>query len=474
MDIQEAHLSDIGKIRKVNEDTVQTFRTEGYFISVMCDGLGGHAGGAVAASLCANTIIEYLKDKKHQNIENAIAQSISKANEVIHTQANTEFHLRGMGTTCVVCVLDGSYIYFAHVGDTRLYQYKDNQLLQLTKDHSYVQQLIDEGKIQPSDAEIHPQKHQLTAAVGTQMTLPIAIEVQKLPLQKNTLFLLCTDGLHGIVSNKIIQSILSEYHAQPVEVLAKKLVDTANDFGGIDNVTVQIIRVNELKTSPQNSIQNTQMTTSQTSAPLIDPPIEVVHSPKTPAESKPKYKVHLNNYQKLGLIVIVLLATVITLFVAFYKAKEKTAEENFLTQLKDSLFTQPNTSVQKNEPVQDTTSTQKAEKNIPELIDYEYFVRKGDVLPKIAQKFNVSVEELKAWNKDAKKKGHPKFPELNADAPLVVKIKAKHTVSQGETLSAIAQQYYGNSQQKHLIMKANNLKENEVLKQGKVLVIPKP
>ncbi|MCS7077864.1 MAG: Stp1/IreP family PP2C-type Ser/Thr phosphatase [Bacteroidia bacterium] len=487
MDIQDHHVSDVGKIRKVNEDVVKTLSTSEYFASVVCDGLGGHAGGSTAADMCANIILQNLKENPLHNIESAIIDSISKANEQIHTRASTDIALKGMGTTCVVALFYKGYIYFAHVGDSRLYQYHNKELTQLTKDHSYVQQLIDEGVIQPSDAEVHPQKHQLTAAVGTQTTLPIPIKVQKLPLHENAIFLLCTDGLHGIVSHKIIQGIFEECATQPIQTLAQKLVDTANEFGGVDNITVHVIRVQKISEVSQNSMdsttQNTHSTENNTKQPLISPPIEVMQDTQAPSkEQKPRYTIHLSNNQKLGFIVIALLATVITLFVAFYKNKQKPIEENFLNQLTDTLSIKKDTSAQKNTVAMDTAS-KKTTRDIKEvhqnnsfsnsLIDYEYYVQKGEVLGKIADKFNVSVDELKTWNSNAKKKGHPKFPDLNAEAPLNIKIKAKHTVEQGETLSSIAEKYYGNAQQRRLIIKANQLKENTPLKKGKVLIIPK-
>lgn len=482
MNIHESHLSDTGKIRKVNEDFVLTADTASGLVCVLCDGIGGHAGGAVAAELCAKTILEHLQKTEENNTENTIAEAIHKANEVIYTRASTELHLKGMGTTCVVAVTDKQFIYFAHIGDSRLYQYKENQLVQLTKDHSYVQQLIDEGKIQPSDAETHPRKNQLTAAVGTQITLPVPVQVQKLPLTQNTLFLLCTDGLHGIVSDKIIQNTIAENIDKPTIDIAQKLIDLANDFGGTDNITVQIIKVGEVqKVNMKNEVPDFSQGSTETvkKTPLIDPPIEISLAPAPELQQKSKYKVHLSANQKLGLVVVMLIATVITLFVAFYKNREKPEEDNFLTQLKDTLNTKQDTETKKITVPKDTVTqktTVKQEKETPEkttLTDYEYYVQKGDVLSKIASKFNVSTDDIKTWNKDARKKGHPKFPDLNADAPLTIKIKAKHTVEQGETLTSIAEKYYGNANQKRLILKANSLKEDAVLKKGKVLIIPK-
>ncbi len=483
MNIHESHLSDTGKIRKVNEDFVLKADTALGLVCVLCDGIGGHAGGSVASELCAKTVLDYLQKTEEKNTEKVIADAIHKANEVIYTRASTELHLKGMGTTCVVAVTDEQFIYFSHIGDSRLYLYKDNQLTQLTKDHSYVQQLIDEGKIQPSDAETHPHKNQLTAAVGTQITLPVPVQVQKLPIRTNTLFLLCTDGLHGIVSDKIIQSTIAENIQQPAHVIAKKLVDLANDFGGTDNITVQIIGVSNIQSiQEKNEIQTEahyNSTKTITKNPLIDPPIETTFASTQNTEQKPKYNVQLSGNQKLGLVVVILISTIITLFVAFYKNREKSEEENFLTQLKDTLNTKQDTSTKKTTVTKDTVTqktTVKQEKETPEkttFIDYEYYVQKGDVLSKIASKFNVSTEDIKAWNKDARKKGHPKFPDLNAEAPLIIKVKAKHTIEQGETITSIAEKYYGNANQKRLIIKANGMKEETTLKKGKVLIIPK-
>lgn len=487
MNIQESHLSDIGKIRKANEDFLLTADTPKGLVCVVCDGMGGHAGGAVAAELCATTIVQVLQQTQEKNIEKAIISAITRANEVIHTRANTELNLKGMGTTCVVAVIHQEYIYFAHIGDSRLYQYKNNQLVRLTKDHSYVQQLIDEGKIQPSDAETHPLKHQLTAAVGTQIILPVSVQVQKLPLSPDSLFLLCTDGLHGIVSDKIIQSTIAENSQYDTHTIAQKLIDIANNFGGVDNITVQLLQIKTVSTNAEKekhekTLINTPVNIeNNVKTVLADPPVEAIQPADAPqTQNKPEYKIQLSGNQKLGLVVIILLATLITLFVAFYKNREKPEEENFLTQLKDTLTTKKDTNTKKTTVVKDTLNKKNIEKQDNKdtekneiTIDYEYYVQKGDVLSKIANKFNVSIDEIKTWNKDAKKKGHPKFPDLNAEAPLTIKIKAKHTIEQGETLSSIAEKYYGNANQKRLIIKANGLKEETTLKKGKTLIIPK-
>lgn len=475
MNVQEYHLSDIGKIRKNNEDFVLKADTPLGFAYVLCDGMGGHAGGAIAAQLCAQTIIQTLQQTSEKEVEKAILSAINHANEVIHTCANTEPALRGMGTTCVVAVIQDKFLYFSHVGDSRLYQYHNQQLTQLTKDHSYVQSLIDQGKIQPSDADTHPQKHQLTAAVGTNITISVDIQVQKIPLTDKSLFLLCSDGLHGIVSSKIIQGTLEENQNKPLDIIAQKLIDLANDFGGLDNTTVQLLYVSA-QNEPVISKTEQNHSENKVKTPLIDPPVEITQSNIPTTQQKPKYTVQLSSNQKLGLVVITLIATLITLFVAFYKNREKPEGDNFLTQLRDTLPRKDSSTAKQTTFVDtnQTKSTKVEDKtvNTSEPIDYEYYVQKGDILSKIAKKFNVKVEDIKTWNSDAKKKGHPKFPDLNAEAPLIIKIKAKHTVEQGETLSSIAEKYYGNVNQKRLITKANNINEDTPLKKGKILIIP--
>lgn len=238
-------LSDIGRSRKDNQDRIYLPTEKNdlkYFI--LADGMGGARGGEVASTAA----IEVVKDFINKNIENLdfeeftieemIEQAILAANKFIYHKSLNEKEYRGMGTTLIVAVLYRNRVYIGHVGDSRVYRIRKNIIRQLTKDHSYVQALLDQGTITKEEAQNHPQKNILMKVVGCERKLEPDILVKG--FIKDDILLICTDGLTNMVPTEdIYETIVNGKN--DVKSTCKKLIRMANENGGYDNVSAILI-----------------------------------------------------------------------------------------------------------------------------------------------------------------------------------------------------------------------------------------
>jgi protein phosphatase len=231
---------------------------------IVCDGMGGHAGGEVASRLAVNTLIETYKGDRSGDTPAALRRAVEAANRAIWDHAAQKTELKGMGSTCVSMVIRGGQAVFGHVGDSRCYLIRNEQLLQVTKDHSLVQQMVDEGLLQESEMESHPEKNVILRSLGVKQD--VEVEVNAMPYQIDDIFILSTDGLTGLVSKEECRRIALLNKDNPMEG-ARLLVDLANKYGGYDNVTVQIARVRAMspgeapKPAPKDS--NTSLFTQE-------------------------------------------------------------------------------------------------------------------------------------------------------------------------------------------------------------------
>jgi PPM family protein phosphatase len=244
--------TDVGRVRAHNEDSSLTFESThdgdeslaplGLFI--LADGMGGHQAGEVASSLAvrivANSIIRdvylpYLMKGTPSAVETPLADAlhgaVETANMAVHTQ------VPGSGTTLTCALIIGPRAYVAHVGDSRAYLYHDQQLTQVTHDHSYVDKLVEMGQLTAEAAAVHPQRNVLYRAVGQGDQLEIDIHLIDLPTRSR--MLLCCDGLWGMLTDAIIAKILAE--APTPQDACDQLVIAANEAGGKDNITAVII-----------------------------------------------------------------------------------------------------------------------------------------------------------------------------------------------------------------------------------------
>ncbi|HIR41398.1 MAG TPA: Stp1/IreP family PP2C-type Ser/Thr phosphatase [Candidatus Egerieicola pullicola] len=230
--------TDIGRHRSSNQDEfAYSILNERVCFGLVCDGMGGENGGQVASAIAAQTIYEILHDHltpelTDEQVKAVLVQAVSRANEAIYRRSLQQPEYLGMGTTAVVAaVLDGKG-YVVHVGDSRAYRFKAGELSQITKDHSLVQSLVEQGKITQEQAKDHPQKHMITRAVG--VASKVDIDFVCLGDIGSGSILLCSDGLSGLCDQAEMEEILL---STPPNQVCEALVDQANQNGGFDNIT---------------------------------------------------------------------------------------------------------------------------------------------------------------------------------------------------------------------------------------------
>jgi len=237
----------IGNVRKAQEDSHDmALKTPNGDVFVVCDGMGGHVGGAKASSLAVESIINNLKEKKYDNPVDALNDSLQFANMQILGFANEHPEYKGMGTTACVLLLQSDGTYFAHAGDSRIYLYlgKEKELHRITKDHSYVQTLVDAGRITDEQAEHHPNKNRILKALG--VTPNLEPTFNKAKPKNGDIFLICSDGLCGMIPDSTIEKVLGQNST--LEAKGELLIRLAMQGetvqpGGQDNCTLELIEI---------------------------------------------------------------------------------------------------------------------------------------------------------------------------------------------------------------------------------------
>lgn len=232
----------IGNVRTAQEDSHDIAAlTPNGDVFVVCDGMGGHVGGKQASSIAVKSILEYLKKKRYESPFQALDGALQFANMQILGYAEAHPELKGMGTTACIVLLGETEAYIAHVGDSRIYLYlgEEKQLHRLTKDHSYVQALVDAGQITEEEAEHHPNKNRILKALG--VTPKLIPSYDKVLPKNGDVFLICSDGLSGMLSDKTMENVLSD----DISIAEKgdKLISLALEAGGLDNITLELVRI---------------------------------------------------------------------------------------------------------------------------------------------------------------------------------------------------------------------------------------
>ncbi len=232
------HDSDLGRQRQGNEDN--------YFVRaplfVVADGMGGAQAGEVASELAVKQFERGLPDGRPTG--EALAELIRQANAEIHRQSGDDPDLAGMGTTVTAAYLDGDNVVVAHVGDSRAYLLRDGDLIRLTRDHSLVGELVARGKLTEEQAETHPQRSVITRALGAYPDVEVDTDVY--PARAGDLFLLCSDGLTGMVHEPVLKPMLED-RSRSLEQTGRALIAAANEAGGRDNITVILFRLEEVE-----------------------------------------------------------------------------------------------------------------------------------------------------------------------------------------------------------------------------------
>lgn len=226
--------TDIGLVRPVNEDSYICLDSAVY---VVADGMGGHAAGEVASALLTQTAKEILEGLDPENITEALLrQVVLEANRRILAKAAADNIYNGMGTTASLLCLKETEAVWAHVGDSRIYLLREGSLQQITKDHSLVWDLVENGSLTPEEAQTHPKRNLLTRAVGVDAEL--LVDTGNFAIVAGDKFLLCSDGLTNMVNESSIKNIIN---IMPVDNPAKLLIEQALAAGGIDNITAILI-----------------------------------------------------------------------------------------------------------------------------------------------------------------------------------------------------------------------------------------
>ncbi len=252
MRIETAGRTHVGMKRNHNEDSYLLLPEEG--LVVVADGMGGHASGEIASKIAIEELAEFFNltgkdqevtwpfkmDKSRSYDENRLSTAIKLANARIFERAGSDQRYNGMGTTIASLYFGGDRAYIAHVGDSRVYRVRDGSFSQLTEDHSLLNDYLKAKKLSAEEIEAFPHKNVIVRALGMKQT--VEVEISDFEPRENDLFLLCSDGLYGMISGPQIYEVLSQVDG--LERACDRLIQMANAAGGNDNVTCVLARYN--------------------------------------------------------------------------------------------------------------------------------------------------------------------------------------------------------------------------------------
>jgi protein phosphatase len=451
--VEAAFISHPGKVRTENEDYAYHGATPHGYVGLVCDGMGGHAAGEVAARLAAEAAFQYLIAASPQIESTTLLEKAFQAAQARLMEIATQHAAyQNFGTTLVIALLRGRDLYYAHVGDSRAYLHERGTLTPLTEDDSLVQQLLKEGLITAEQAIHHPQKHVLSQCLGPNQTPTPHVGHRK--VHPHATILLCTDGLSNALSQEEMAQLLSQ--TPNLSQAAELLVNQANRQGGYDNITVL----------------------------LLKPP------PKSPTFALPM-KLPPTKYLLaggIGLIVVILLALVLS-----RRSQTPTSEDGVIV-MTDSgttsagMDTLPSESVLEpppptpveppiaspvpsvqppqppaEKPSKPTPSSTSASPS-PRTTSLDITVQKGDNLTQIAKAFHISREAILKAN-------DLRSDQIRAGQRLSIPVKGikTHTVQKGENLSKLAREYHSSIE---AIRRSNGLSDKDEIKAGQKLKIP--
>lgn len=268
-DVELGQHSHVGMARTENQDFFgywesdddREFDLRGR-LAVVCDGMGGHSGGEIASRMAVEAIIDNYKASEADNVSEALRHAIETANRTVYGEGVRLKELAGMGTTVTAIVQRREMVYFGQVGDSRAYLIRGGQMKQMTKDHSLVQQLVDEGLLEESEMENHPDKNVILRSLGVKPE--VDVDVSHIPIATGDAFLVCSDGLTGLVSNNEILKVFldGERTGKSLRAICEELIDRANAAGGHDNSTVQLLKINKTATSTTDQTPESSVTQS--------------------------------------------------------------------------------------------------------------------------------------------------------------------------------------------------------------------
>ena len=277
-----------GLVRQENEDCSAEFECINGHVFIVCDGMGGHAGGAVASNTAVESIRAYLENHYFDMPEDALKAAIEFANSVVYRKSKEKPEYHGMGTTIVMAMIRFDKVHYAHVGDSRVYIFSDGRLHQLTRDHSKVQELVDKGLLSEQEARNHPERNILTRALGIGANIEIEFCTSPAIPALNDFVLLCSDGFYAALDDEEISAVLMENAS--VQEKADKLIQRANEKGGADNATVQLIYFNNVSSKKAKFVALFQLpkelrpVIKSKEAAVPEPVIEKTPEPEEPVD----------------------------------------------------------------------------------------------------------------------------------------------------------------------------------------------
>lgn len=416
-------ISNLGKVKEHNTDAIIEFPIADGHVFAVCDGHDGvEFGGALAAKITTEEIKRYFFDRSYGNLSNALTNAVSYANYCVYNQSNKEEKYNGIGSTLAILIIQNDEAYYASAGNSRIYIHKNGQIAQITRDH------IENGEV--------------SVLVGKEKNIKFSVCKNPIQLDGNETFLLCTDGLTNQLSDNEIFDVLNNSDMSS-EMKTARLIDMANNAGGTDNVSVQVIDFSTMtkKKEPQVSIWRTVAIVSSLLLFIIGfyeiykykvnegmpvkPTVEEVTAPTPEVESESKQQTTDNQSQK-------------TVNAENPAANQETVQN-----------TPPEPTSKQAKPVDDNKI-------------HIHIVEKGQNLFRIGLRYNVPYAKIEELNGDVAK-------NLTIGARLKIPVKAIHKIANGETIESIAAQY-GNPASD--LIKANQLADGEQLEVGDELVIP--
>jgi len=417
-----AAISDVGLVRKQNEDSFGYTHANNSHVFVVCDGMGGHVGGKIASETAVNAIMNFFNSNLLINIPKGMEEAIKYANKAVYEKARQNPDLKGMGTTIVLTIIKEDKVYIGYVGDSRIYLFTDNKLIRLTKDHSYVQELFNRGIITDDEMRYHSRKNEITRALGLIEDVEPEVAKNPLLLKNGDVLLLCSDGLTDMVDDTNIRQVMTT--TPDVKKAAKQLLNMALSAGGKDNTTIQLIKITNSNYKEsiyinQNNVSNDKVAANDVT--LIDEnPVRITSNNIKPAQNKSFFNnINFNNPKVLGIIIGGLALLLFLIWEIFsylsgpddnekndnhkpYKTENilKNEKSNTNNNDKSNKIINGNTNKvedskkSKNNNLEDSV-LKKTTPETPEKIK----VKKGMTLNIIAKKYNIDVEYLKKINK---------------------------------------------------------------------------
>lgn len=246
--------SDVGRVRSKNDDSAYV----GRYLAVVADGMGGHVGGDVAS---ASVVLDLapLDRNDHPDPGTILPDEIQSANLILNDLVHDNPKLAGMGTTCTAVLVDNNVLHMAHIGDSRAYRVKNDVFEQLSADHTFVQRLIDEGRLNPEDAESHPHKNVLMRVLGDVDASP-ELDVTSFETEPGERWMLCSDGLNAVVDNGTIERLMRA--DKPLEEICRDLVEETLARGAPDNVTIVVFETVEAEVTVDDNPKTDALTES--------------------------------------------------------------------------------------------------------------------------------------------------------------------------------------------------------------------